>query len=128
MPPQGSVIARVYTSDAYLPIAQVPVIFTQTASDGTTKLLAVKTTDASGLTDPLIIDTAERADSLTPGSVLRPFITINIMTQAPGYSSITAEGVQIFPGVETVQGLRLRPVTIGQNDTSQNVSTSSQDL
>ena len=128
MLPQGSVIARVYTSDAYLPIAQVPVIFTQTASDGTVKLLAVKSTDTSGLTEPLLIDTAERSDSLTPGSVIRPFITLNIMAQAPGYSSITAEGVQVFPGVETIQGLQLHPIVSGQSSTTQNIPESKQDL
>ena len=128
MPSQGSVIARVYTSDAYLPIAQVPVIFTQTAADGTIRLLAVKTTDSSGLTEPLFIETAERSASLTPGSVIRPFITVSIMAQAPGYSSITADGVQIFPGVETIQGLQLRPIVAGENSISQNVPESRQDL
>ncbi len=109
MASQGTVIARVYTSDAYLPLRGVPVTFTQTQPDGSRRLLAIRTTDSSGLTEPLSVETPDTADSLSPGSVLRPYATVDISTEAPGYGSILAEGVQIFPGVETIQGLQLFP-------------------
>jgi len=106
---QGTVIARVYTSDAYLPLRGVPVTFTQTLPDGSRQLLAIRTTDSSGLTEPLSVQTPDAADSLSPGSVLRPYATVDISAAAPGYGSLLAEGVQIFPGVETIQGLQLFP-------------------
>lgn len=110
MSAQGSVIARVYTSDAYIPLAHVPVTFTQILPDGTRQLLAIRRTDSSGLTAPLYVDTPEPAESQSPGSVIRPYATLNIQVEYPGYGGILVEGVQVFPGVETIQGLQLRPL------------------
>lgn len=110
MASQGTVIARVYTSDAFLPLANVPVTFTQVQPDGTRKLLAVRLTNSSGLTAPLAVATPDVSGSLTPGSVLKPYATIDISVNHPGYGSILAEGVQVFPGVETIQGLKLLPL------------------
>ena len=128
MASQGSVIARVYTSDAYLPLQAVPVSFTQILPDGSRQLLAVRMTDNSGLTSPLFINTPDRSESLTPGNTLRPYATIDISTSAPGYSSVTAEGVQIFPGVETIQGLQLRPVPTSDRGEFTTVPGSTQNL
>ena len=112
MASQGSVIARVYTSDAYLPLRNVPVVFSQTLPDGTKTVLAIRYTDTSGLTAPLAVETPDTSDSLTPGSVLRPYATVDIQVEYPGYGGILAEGVQVFPGVETIQGLQLRPLPV----------------
>ena len=112
MPAQGSVIVRVYTSDAYLPLANVPVTITRTLPDGGKELLAILRTDSSGLTPPLTVDTPEESQSLQPGATLRPYAVINIQVTQPGYSSVLAEGVQVFPGVETIQGLQLRPLPV----------------
>ena len=116
MSSQGSVIARVYTSDAYLPLANVPVTFTKVAPDGKRTLLAVRMTDSSGLTAPIYVDTPDPAASLTPGAALQPYATVNISASYPHYNSLTAEGVQIFPGVETIQGLQLRPVSAADQE------------
>lgn len=112
MASQGSVIARVYTSDAYLPLRNVPVVFSQTLPDGTKTVLAIRYTDLSGLTQPLLVQTPDTSDSLKPGAVLRPYATVDIQVEYPGYGGILAEGVQVFPGVETIQGLQLRPLPI----------------
>lgn len=125
---QGSVIARVYTSDAFLPLRNVPVIFTQTAADKK-KLLAIRYTNSSGLTEPLFIETPETAESLSPGAALKPYATVDIQVEYPGYGGITAEGVQVFPGSETIQGLQLRPlpVTSAENGSTK-IPGSSQNL
>lgn len=102
-------IARVYTSDAYIPLRGVPVTFTLVLPDGSRQLLAVKRTDSSGLTEPVFIETPDVSESLTPGVSVRPYATVDISADAPGYGTFEAKGVQIFPGVETVQGLQLRP-------------------
>lgn len=110
MSAQGSVIARVYTSDAYIPLAQVPVTFTQVLPEGGRRLLAIRRTDSSGLTKPLFVDTPELAESQHPGSTIRPYATLDIQVEYPGYGGILVEGVQVFPSVETIQGLQLRPL------------------
>lgn len=114
---QGSVIARVYTSDAYLPLQGVPVVFMQALPGQQRKLLAIRMTDSSGLTAPLFLETPDLSSSLTPGATPKPYAVINIRAFAPGYNSITAEGIQIFPGIETIQGLQLRPVSPSEQDT-----------
>lgn len=128
MASQGTVIARVYTSDAYLPLRGVPVTFTQTLPDGSRRLLAIRTTDSSGLTEPLFVETPDASQSLTPGSVLRPYATVDISTAAPGYGTILAEGVQIFPGVETIQGLQLFPRSDLSRTAGETVISGSQPL
>lgn len=110
MASQGSIITRVYTSDAFLPLRDVPVVYTQTQTDGSKKLLTIQMTNSSGLTTPYYIETPEASNSLSPGSPLRPYSQIDIHVSSPGYNSILAEGVQIFPGVETIQGFQLRPI------------------
>lgn len=128
MASQGSVIARVYTSDAYIPLRGVPVTFTLVLPDGTRQLLAVRRSDSSGLTEPLPIDTPDVSESLTPGASLRPYATVDISADAPGYGTIEAKGVQIFPGVETIQGLQLRPRPTSTGSYGETVENGSQNL
>ena len=116
MASQGSVIARVYTSDAYLPLRNVPVAFTQTNEAGKETLLAVRFTNSSGLTDPVTLETPDASDSLSPGYSPRPYATVNIRASFPGYNSIDAMDVQVFPNVETIQGIQLRPVSPADRD------------
>lgn len=111
---QGSVITRVYTSDAYLPLSNAAVMFSQLLPNQSEKLLAVRITDQSGLTSPVLVDTPDLSQSLSPGAALPPYSTILIRVEYPGYSSLLVEGVQIFPGVETVQNLQLRPLSLDQ--------------
>lgn len=128
MASQGSVIARVYTSDAYLPLRGAPVVFTQTDADGNRQLLAIRTTNSSGLTAPLFVSTPDLSQSQSPGSTLLPYATVDIGVSFPGYSSINALGVQIFPGVETIQGLQLQPVSMDERNETVTVPGSSQNL
>ena len=106
---QGSVLARVFTSDAYLPLSNVPVTFVQIDPDGSRRLLAAVQTNSSGLTIPVSVETPAAAASLSPGSTIQPYAVVDIRADVPGYGSVLAEGVQVFPGVETVQNLQLRP-------------------
>ena len=125
---QGSIITRVYTSDAYLPLRDVPVVYTQIAENGTTELLSIQMTDGSGLTKPFYIDTPEVDQSLTSGNPLRPYATINIGVSYPGYNAVSAEGVQIFPGIQTIQGFQLRPVSSTEHGASDTIFENTQNL
>lgn len=128
MASQGSVIARVYTSDAFIPLRGVPVTFTLVLPDGSRQLLAVRRTDSSGLTEPLSIETPDASESLTPGVSVRPYATVDISADAPGYGTFEARGVQIFPGVETIQGLQLRPRPVSPGSYGETVENGSQNL
>ena len=121
MASQGTVIARVYTSDAFLPLANVPVTFTQIQPDGSRKLLAVRLTNSSGMTAPLPVETPDAAESLAPGLMAKPYALVDISVEYPGYGGILAEGVQIFPGVETIQALQLVPLPSLSGEADQSV-------
>lgn len=128
MASEGSIITRVYTSNAFLPLRDVPVIYTQISDTGQQELLAIRMTNSSGLTEPYFVPTPDTEQSLSPGSAIRPYALINISVSVPGYSAITAEGVQIFPGVETIQGLQLRPVPPSEHTSTATIPQSSQNL
>ena len=130
MASQGTVIARVYTSDALLPLANVPVTFTQIQPDGSRKLLAVRLTNSSGMTAPLPVETPDASESLSPGLMEKPYAVVNISVEYPGYGGVLAEGVQVFPGVETIQALQLVPLPSlpGEQDLSVLFPGSSQNL
>ena len=116
MSSQGTILARVYTSDAQLPLGGVPVTFSRLLPDRRRQLLALRFTNDSGVTPPLTVETPDRSESLTPGAAKPPYALVDIQAEAPGYKKVEASAVQIFPGVETIQLLQLIPLpTLGQN-------------
>lgn len=116
MAPQGSIVTKVYTSDAYIPLRDVPVVYSLISQDGKKELLAIRMTNSSGMTDPFFIETPSTSTSLSPQDTVRPYSIIDVSVSLPGYSSATAEGVQIFPNTETVQGFQLRPISTSERD------------
>ena len=106
---QGSVVARVYTSDAKIPVQGATVIFTKIAEDGQRELLAVRLTNYDGYTDPFFVDAPPLAASqnYTPGS--DAYSIINITAEDNNYGRILVRNAQIFPDTETVQEFMLVP-------------------
>lgn len=92
-------------------------------------MLAFRYTNSSGVTAPVYVETPDAAESQAPGSPLQPYSSVDIIVSYPGYRSIRANGVQIFPGVETIQGLQLQPESGGiTQDPITPVSQNSQNL
>lgn len=106
---EGSVTVHAYTSRAMIPVAGATVSFTQFSPDGSVVLLSVRTTDESGRTDPVVVPTPEKSESLAPAPD-RPYALNNIDASHPGYERIVVEHVQIFPGVRTLQPLEMIPL------------------
>ena len=101
-----------------------------TSKDGSRKLLAVRLTNSSGMTAPLPVETPDASESLSPGLMEKPYAVVNISVEYPGYGGVLAEGVQVFPGVETIQALQLvtLPSLPGEQDLSVLFPGSSQNL
>ena len=106
---QGSVVARVYTSDAKIPVQGATVIFAKIAEDGQRELLAVRLTNYDGYTDPIFVDAPPLAASqnYTPGS--DAYSIISITAEDTNYGRILVRNAQIFPDTETVQEFMLVP-------------------
>ena len=111
----GTLTVRVITSRAQLPVEGATVVVTQRGTGGKYQLLSVQATDRSGATKPVAISTPALGESTHPGSSVPPYAVCDVWAEHPGYTMLEAEGVQIFPGVETVQDMELIPLPRGQN-------------
>ena len=104
----GRLIFRVYTSDADLPVEGATVLIRQQEPPG--RLLGIRVTNSSGETDPVEIATPGLSLSQTPENTVQPWTGLNVMVEHPDYERVTLQGLQIFPGIETIQTIRLLPL------------------
>lgn len=111
----GTLRVRVYTSRAQIPVAGATVMVTGVGEGGKIKLWSVQTTNSSGEIKTVSIPTPSRELSTSPGSGAQTSTICDVWAEAPGFAVLLIEGVQIFPGVETVQGMELIPLPDGEN-------------
>ena len=104
----GRLSVRVYTSQAEIPLQGATVVVTGQGKDGRTQLISVQ---------PVEIAAPPPADSTSPQEAGKqaPFSLCSVWAEHPGYAMLQAEGVQIFPGVETVQDMMLIPLGEGES-------------
>ena len=73
----GTIVTRVYTSRAQLPVPGATVAVTQRAGGGRHTLLALRVTDENGRTAPIRVATPEPSASESPGTE-SPFAVCDI--------------------------------------------------
>ena len=105
----GTILVRVYTARAQLPVEGATVAFLRRDEAGKRELLAVRVTDRSGRAAPVEISTPALSASERPGTD-HPFAVCDIWAEAPGYELQAVDNVQIFPGTQTLQELELIPL------------------
>ena len=80
----GTIMLRIYTSRAQLPVPGATVAVTQKSGGGRHTLLAVRTTDENGRIAPVRVATPDPAASESPGTP-HPFAsrgeTVNVTPQ-----------------------------------------------
>ncbi len=103
----GTLVFRVFTSLADLPVEGAAVLVRLQDSGG---LLGLRITNSSGETDPIVIETPANALSQTPENSLQPWTGLQVIIEHPDYERVRLTGLQVFPGVETVQTVRLIPL------------------
>lgn len=109
MPQTGSLVVRVFTSKAQLPVSGTTVIISAPDEDGRRKVFSIQTTDESGGTQPFQLDAPDQSLSESPGGAA-PFYDYSLVVEHPEYYLATFEKLQVFPGVETVQNVPLVPL------------------
>ena len=108
MPSTGFLKVQTLTSRAELPVAGATVSVSMARSGGGRELLNVQRTDESGMTTLLSVPTPELSNSLAP-ELPRGWTDVQIAASHPDYDGVVSRDVQIFPGVTTLQTLRLVP-------------------
>ena len=116
----GKLRVRVYTSQAELPLEGATVVVTQQNRDGKYRQLSVQATDSSGLIEPVEIPTPALGESPHPVPEGEPaFAVCSVWAEQPGYVMLQVNGVQVFPGVETLQEMELIPLAEGESSLQQ---------
>lgn len=105
----GTIITRVFTSQALVPVRGAMVAFTQNNPDGRQTLQAVRVSDANGMTPPVRLSAPDSGNGTNPDDK-HPFFDYNIWTEAPGFEYSIIRNVQLFPSVETIQNIELVPL------------------
>lgn len=114
MAQSGSLTVQVFASRAQLPVEGAAVVVTRPTQSGKQEVLALQETDRSGNTRPIRIPTPELQQSTQPRNLTSPFTRCDIRIEHPDYELLLVEGVQIFPGVESVQMAELTPLVQGE--------------
>ena len=92
----GYIVARAYTSDAQIPIANAT--FTVVTTDNESpEILGIRITDKNGKTEPIPIEAPDEILSTTPENET-PYTVVNVRLDHPEYKSYYVEGVQVFAG------------------------------
>lgn len=115
----GRLSIRVYTSGAQIPVSEATVVVTSRGENGKMRLISVQTTDSSGGVQPIDIDTPMARESTQPGAAQPPYTVCDVWAEHPGFVMLVVEGVQVFPGVETFQGMELTPLEEGTTSLNQ---------
>ncbi len=110
----GRLNVRVYTSRAQIPVEGATVVVTSKGESGKRKLWSVQTTDSSGSIQPVNVETPLSSESTSPGNQ-RPYTALDVWVEHPGFATLAVEGVQIFSGVDSFQGVELTPLSEGQS-------------
>ena len=112
----GILSVRVFTSRAQIPLEGATVVVAEPGEEGKWKLLSIQSTDSSGLISPVTVDAPTLGESTSPGGLPGPglpYAQCDVWAEQPGYAMLRVNGVQIFPGVETLQNMELIPLPQG---------------
>ena len=109
MASQGTLVVRLFTSAAQIPLQGATVTITKRLPGSKTQLLAVRVTNFDGFTDPVSIDTPPMAESQSYQAGLVPYAVVDIRVERTGFDRVIIENAQVFPDTQTRQEVALIP-------------------
>lgn len=108
---RGSLQINVTANVGLIPIRNANITISYTGEPNST--LETLTTDSSGQTETVSLDTPPLAYSLTPNSPM-PYAEYTLNITAPGYEPVTVSGVEVLPDVTAVQNIEMTPTEVAQ--------------
>ena len=112
----GTLIVQTTSASEAIPIRGASVIVRLARENGESDLFRILTTDESGLTSPIRIETPAPAESLSPGGK-KPYSEISTEVTAEGYYSVVNTGIPIYPGITSIQPVRMIPIPTREHGT-----------
>ena len=119
MATEGGFTARVYSSNAVLPIADAYVTVTRTNDEGGQELVAYLVTDRNGLTKSFMLPAPDISNSLSPGNNGNSFASYNVHVYHPLYYTTDVRNVQVFDGNSSTLPFELIPIPEDKNPASE---------
>jgi peptidoglycan hydrolase-like protein with peptidoglycan-binding domain len=107
------------------PIQNATVQISYTAEGGAP--LEQITTDNSGQTETLTLNTPPLEYSQQPDQP-QPFSEYTVSVQAEGYRPVEVSAIDVFPGVEAIQNIRMDPLETSQGSGEENIVVPSNTL
>jgi len=102
---QGTLLVEVKSADRLLPIMNAAVTVTSEETGEVNSLV----TNASGQTERITVPAPPLEASFDPTAAQRAFSRYTVAVSASGYSPVRVEGVQVFPGIDSILPVRMPP-------------------
>lgn len=115
---EGTFTARVFTSEALIPVSEAYISVVKNNPDGTRELVAFLESGRNGLTRSVQLYAPDKENSLSPNENGVRFNTFDVHIYHPLYFSTMVENVQIFDGISTTLPFELIPLPEDENPTS----------
>ncbi len=110
---RGRLQVNVNADKGLIPIQNANITISYTGDPGST--LETLTTDSSGQTQEISLNTPPLEYSLTPNSPM-PYAEYTLNVTAPGYEPVTVSGVEVLPDVTALQNIEMTPTEISDED------------
>ena len=112
----GTLIIWAQSASEAIPIEGATVVVRLARENGESDLFRVLATDESGLTAPFRIETPAPSESLSPGGK-KPYSEISTEVTATGFYSVINTGIPIYPGITSIQPVRMIPIPTREDGT-----------
>lgn len=112
-PATGRLQIDVTASIGLIPIPNASITISFTGDPD--RLLRTLTTDSSGQTETIRLETPPLQYSLTPDSPM-PYSEYTVSVSAPGYEPVIVSGVEVLPDVTAIQQIRMNPSETTEED------------
>lgn len=110
---QGNLQVRVESAVSSIPIENARVSIAYSGDPVST--IEEMQTNNIGRTDTVELATPPLEYSMTPDQP-QPYSEYTVRVEAAGFQSVDVSGVEIFSGVKAIQNIRMRPLTITEED------------
>ena len=111
---QGRLQINVTANVGLIPIQNANITISYTGEPDS--VFETLTTDSSGQTSTVSLNTPPLAYSLTPNSPM-PYAEYTLNVTAAGYEPVTVSGVEVLPDVTALQNIEMIPTEVSQEET-----------